>query len=61
VTVDSHGDEDVGWGKPLTRPLQLSGNPESRDIWERVGEIGEGVRISRVRLYLMRKRIVNMQ
>jgi hypothetical protein len=27
-------DDDAGWGKLLTRPLELSGNPTSRVIWE---------------------------
>jgi hypothetical protein len=45
VSVQSHGGDDAGWGKLLTRPLELSGNPTSRVIWERVGGMGEGVRI----------------
>jgi hypothetical protein len=40
-------DDDGGWGKLLTRPPGLSGNP-TRDIWERVGGIDEGVRILRI-------------
>jgi hypothetical protein len=43
--MESHGDDDAGWGKLLTRPPELSGNPTSRDIWERVGEMDEAVRI----------------
>jgi hypothetical protein len=35
-------DDDAGWGKLLSCPPELSGNPTSRDIWERVGM---GVRI----------------
>jgi hypothetical protein len=48
VSMDSHGgggdddDDDAGWGKLLTRPLELSGNPTSRDIWKRVGGMYEG-------------------
>jgi hypothetical protein len=49
VSVQSHGDydddDDAGWGKLLTRPPKLSGNPTSRDIWERAGGMDEGVRI----------------
>jgi hypothetical protein len=44
--MDSHGgdddDDDAGWGKLLTRSLELSGNPTSRDIWKRVGGMYEG-------------------
>jgi hypothetical protein len=43
--VENHGDDNAGWGKLLTRPLELSGKPTSRDIWERVGGMDEGVRI----------------
>jgi hypothetical protein len=37
--MESHGDDnndDTGWGKLLTHPPELSGNPPSRDIWEQV-------------------------
>jgi hypothetical protein len=37
------GDDDAGWGKLLTRPPELSGNPTSIDSWERVGGMDEGV------------------
>jgi hypothetical protein len=40
VSVESDGDDDdddVGCGKLLTRPPDLSGTLTSRDIWERVG------------------------
>jgi hypothetical protein len=30
-------DDDVDWGKLLTCPPKLSGNPTSRVIWEQVG------------------------
>jgi hypothetical protein len=43
--VESHGnddDDDDGWVKLLTRPPQLSGNPTSKDIWERAGGMDEG-------------------
>jgi hypothetical protein len=43
--MESHGDDDAGWGKLLTRPPELSGNPASRGIWERVGGMDERVRI----------------
>jgi hypothetical protein len=43
--VESQGDDVAGWGKLLTHPPQLSGNPTSRDIWERVGGMDEEVRI----------------
>jgi hypothetical protein len=47
--VESHGDDDDdGLGKLLTRPPELSGNPISRDIWEQVGGMHEGVRILRI-------------
>jgi hypothetical protein len=34
----------------LTRPPELSGNLVSRDIWERVGGMEEGVRILRINI-----------
>jgi hypothetical protein len=34
VSVESHGDDDAGWGKLLTHPPELSVNPTSRVIWE---------------------------
>jgi hypothetical protein len=46
--VESHGeddDDDAGWGKLLTLSPELLGNPTSRDIWKRVREMDEGVRI----------------
>jgi hypothetical protein len=46
VRVNSQGDDDVGWGKPLTRQPKLSGSSTSRDIWERVGGMDEGVKIA---------------
>jgi hypothetical protein len=55
VSVESHSDEDedddASWGKLLTRPPELYGNRTSRDIWERVGGMDEGVRISRISLF----------
>jgi hypothetical protein len=50
VDVESHGDDgggggDPGWGKLLTRSPELSSNPTSREIWERVGGTDEGERI----------------
>jgi hypothetical protein len=47
VSVESRSgddDDDTGWEKLLTRPPELSSNPTSRDIWERVGGM-DGVRI----------------
>jgi hypothetical protein len=32
---------DAGWGKLLTRPPELSGNPTNRAIWEKVGGMDE--------------------
>jgi hypothetical protein len=37
VNVESHGGDDAGWGKLLTRSPELSGNPTSWDIWVQVG------------------------
>jgi hypothetical protein len=45
LCVESHGDDDAGRGKLLTRPPELSGNITSRGICERVGGKDEGVRI----------------
>jgi hypothetical protein len=44
MSVDSHGDDD-GWGKLLIHPPEISGSPTSRDTWEQVGGMDEGVRI----------------
>jgi hypothetical protein len=35
-------DDDSSWGKLLTCPPELSGNPTSRDIWEQVRGMNEG-------------------
>jgi hypothetical protein len=38
VSVERHGGDDyddASWEKLLTRPPELSGNPTSRDTWER--------------------------
>jgi hypothetical protein len=59
VRVDSHGGDDVGWGKHLTRQPKLSGSPTSRDIWERVGGMDEGVKIA-YSVSEIRQRIFNM-
>jgi hypothetical protein len=45
VSVESHADDDSGWGKLLIRPPELSSNPSIRVIWERVRGLNEGVRI----------------
>jgi hypothetical protein len=43
VNVESHGGgDDAGWGKLLTHLPELS------DIWERVGGMDKGVRISHI-------------
>jgi hypothetical protein len=42
VSVASHGGNDAGWGKLLTRPPELSSNSTNRDIWKRVGGVEEG-------------------
>jgi hypothetical protein len=55
VRVESYGgggggggdDDDDGWGILMTCPPEPFGNPTSRDIWKRVGEMDEGVRILR--------------
>jgi hypothetical protein len=47
VSVESHGG-DASWGKLLTHPPELSGNPTSRAIWEQVGRMDE-VRILPIR------------
>jgi hypothetical protein len=43
--MEVHGDDDdhASWKRLLTRPPELSGS--SRDIWERVVGMEEGVRI----------------
>jgi hypothetical protein len=38
-------DDGAGWGRLLTLPPELSGIPTSRDNWERVARMDEGVRI----------------
>jgi hypothetical protein len=50
VSVESHGDDDndAGCGNLLTRPPELSGNPTSTDIWERIEGMDEGLRILRL-------------
>jgi hypothetical protein len=46
MSIERNGDDDdAGWGKLLTHPPELSGNPTSRDIWEKVGGMDKGVRI----------------
>jgi hypothetical protein len=42
--MENHVDEDASVGNFLIRPPELSGNPTSRDMWEKVGEM-DGVRI----------------
>jgi hypothetical protein len=45
MSMERNGDDDAGWGKLLTHPPELSGNPTSRDIWGKVGGMDKGVRI----------------
>jgi hypothetical protein len=63
VSVESHGsgddDGDAGWVKLLTLPSELSGSPTNRDIWEQVGGMYEGMRIS-ISASEMRQRIFNI-
>jgi hypothetical protein len=59
VSVDSHGDDDAGWGKLLTRPLELSGNLTRRETWKRLGGMEEGVRIA-YSVSEIRQRIFNV-
>jgi hypothetical protein len=49
--MQSLGDDDPGWGKLLTCPPELSGNPTSRDIWKRVGGMDKEMRISRISIF----------
>jgi hypothetical protein len=64
MRVKSHGDDNAAWRKLLTRPTELCGSPTSRDIWELVGEMVEGVRIftyqylSYVKVSLTRRKIL---
>jgi hypothetical protein len=51
--MESHGDDDARWGKLLTCPPELSGSPNSRDIWDQVGGMDEGVRISCISIFDM--------
>jgi hypothetical protein len=45
---DDDDDDDASWGRLLTHPSELSGNPTSRDILEQVGRMDEGVIILRI-------------
>jgi hypothetical protein len=51
VSIESHGDDDAGWGKLLTDPPEVSGNCTSRDIWAREGEMDKGMRILRISIF----------
>jgi hypothetical protein len=46
--VESQDDDDASREKLLTRPKELSGNPTSRDICERVVGMDEGMKILRI-------------
>jgi hypothetical protein len=41
MSMDKHGDDNAGRGKPLTRPPELSGNATSRVVWNQVGGMDE--------------------
>jgi hypothetical protein len=43
--VENHGDDDADWRKLLTRPPELSGSSTSRNTWEQVRGMDEGMRI----------------
>jgi hypothetical protein len=46
VSIENHADDDDGsWGKLLTHPPELSGNPTRRDIRKWAGRMEEGVGI----------------
>jgi hypothetical protein len=49
VSVEGRAD-DARWGK-LTRPPELSGNPTSREILERVDGMDEGARILHISIW----------
>jgi hypothetical protein len=49
--MESHGDDDVGWGKLVTRPRELSGSHTRTDIRERVGGMDERVTISYISIF----------
>jgi hypothetical protein len=51
--VESHDDDDAGWGKLQICPPELSGNPTSRDIWHQVGRMNEEVRILHISIFDM--------
>jgi hypothetical protein len=55
MSMESHDDDDDdgGWGKLLTHPPELSGDPTSRDIWERLGGMDEGVKILNISIFDM--------
>jgi hypothetical protein len=53
MSMESHDDDDAGRGKLLTHPPELSGNPTSRDIWERLGGMDEGVKILNISIFDM--------
>jgi hypothetical protein len=43
MSKNKHVNDDyAGWGKLLTRPLELFGSPSSSDMWEHVGGLEEG-------------------
>jgi hypothetical protein len=50
-SMQSLRDDDTGWGKLLTCPPELSGNPTSRDIWKRVGGMDKEMIISRISIF----------
>jgi hypothetical protein len=49
--VESHGGDDVGWGKFLTRSPELYGSPTSRYIRKQIGGMDEGVRTLHISIW----------
>jgi hypothetical protein len=60
VSMEGHGGDETSWGKLLTHPPELSGNPTSRDIWEWVGGMHKGVGNLHYQ-YLIWQQIFNLQ
>jgi hypothetical protein len=48
VSKESNDDDDASHGKLLTHSPELSVNPTSRDIWQQLRGMDEGVRILRI-------------
>jgi hypothetical protein len=41
MNMENHSDDDAGWGKLLTCPPEVPGNPTSRVVWTHVGGMDE--------------------